>query len=217
MGQEARQLAQYAQSAGRLKRAVGIGALNAMSAWAMDAYGTPGGVLHVGLDALEAAAIRPDDRVALVGAFTPFIKRLKDRAAKLWVVDKNRAALKPNEQSWWRSPEQATEVLPQADVVIMTGATLVEGGIDDFLPLVAGARCVVLAGPTASVWPPTFFARGVHILAGIRIHASALMLQLVSEGGAGRSFERAAEKICVMQIALPATNISMNNAAYINV
>jgi hypothetical protein len=63
----------------------------------------------VGRDALEAVSVRAADRVVLVGAFTPFIKTLKDRVARLWIVDKNRAALKPAERSWWRSPEQAVD------------------------------------------------------------------------------------------------------------
>lgn len=105
-GQPARQLAQYALSAGRLKRAVGIATLNALATWLMEVHGTPGGTLHVGRDALEAASVQAEDRVVLVGAFTPFIKTLKDRVNRLWIVDKNRAALNPAEQSWWCSPEQ---------------------------------------------------------------------------------------------------------------
>jgi uncharacterized protein (DUF4213/DUF364 family) len=61
------------------------------------------------------------------------------------------------------------------------------------------ARTIVLAGPTASPWPPPFFARGVHILGGIRVRQGARLLRLVSEGGSGYFFTDAAEKICIVR------------------
>jgi uncharacterized protein len=181
-GQDAWRLAQYA-----------------LSALAMERHGVPGGRLVVGLDALAAAGVRPDDRVAMVGAFTPFIKALKGRVADLWVVDKHPAALKADEGDLWRAPEQASEVFTRASVVVLSGSTLVEGGLDTLLAAASKVRTVVLAGPTASPWPPTFFARGVHVLGGIRVRDTARMLQLVSEGGSGYFFEDAAEKICVVR------------------
>ncbi|MDP7370876.1 MAG: DUF364 domain-containing protein, partial [Nitrospinota bacterium] len=57
---------------------------------------------------------------------------------------------------------------------------------------------VVLAGPTASPWPPPFFARGVHLLGGIRVLDGERILQIVSEGGSGYFFEDGAEKICMV-------------------
>jgi hypothetical protein len=56
-----------------------------------------------------------------------------------------------------------------------------------------------LAGPTASPWPPTFFARGVHVLGGIRVLDGPRMLQIVSEGGSGYFFQREAEKVSVVR------------------
>ena len=198
-GQEAWTLARYALSPVPLRRAVGVAVLNALSALAMARHGTPGGQLLPGVDALAAAEVGPEDRVAMVGAFVPYIKALKGRVAGLWVVDKHREALKPDELPLWRPPEQAVEVLSQASVVILTGSALVEGGLDTLLDAVNRARRVILAGPTASPWPPTFFARGVHVLGGIRVLDGDKMLQIVSEGGSGYFFEAAAEKICVIR------------------
>ncbi|MBI3989116.1 MAG: DUF364 domain-containing protein [candidate division NC10 bacterium] len=198
-GQEAWTLAEYALSPVPLRRAVGIAVLNALSALAMTHHGVPGGRLLSGVDALEAAGVQPEDRVAMVGAFIPFIKALKDQVAGLWVVDKHREALKPDEVPLWRPPEQAAEILSQASVVVITGSALVEGGIDTLLTTASSARKVVLAGPTASPWPPPFFERGVHVLGGIRVLDGPRMLQLVSEGGSGYFFETVAEKICAIQ------------------
>jgi uncharacterized protein (DUF4213/DUF364 family) len=90
----------------------------------------------------------------------PFIKALKARVTDLWVVDKHREALPADEQSFWQPLADAPEVLGQADIVLITGSALVEGGLEALLAAASKARTVVLAGPTASPWPPAFFAGG---------------------------------------------------------
>lgn len=198
-GERAWTLAQYALSPIPLRRAVGVAVLNALSALAVERYGLPAGRLLSGVDALAAAGVQPQDRVAMVGAFVPFIKTLRDRVEQLWVVDKHQSALKPEELPLWRAPQHATAVLSRASVVIITGSALVEGGLDELLTAAGRARRVVLAGPTASLWSPPFFARGVHILGGIRVRDGAKLLQVVSEGGSGYLFQTVAEKVCVMR------------------
>ncbi len=66
--QEAWALAREALSPVVLRRAVGIAVLNALSARAMARSGVPGGRVLAGVDALEAAEVGPEDRVAMVGA-----------------------------------------------------------------------------------------------------------------------------------------------------
>lgn len=198
-GQDAWTLAKYALSPVPLRRAVGVAVLNALSAQAMAQHGIPGGQAVSGLDALTAAKAQPEDKVAMVGGFVPFIKALKGNVAQLWVIDKHPQALKPDEATFWRSPEQAIETIVQASVVIITGSALVEGGLDDLLQTAGSARAVILAGPTASPWPPPFFERGVHVLGGIRVLDQHKILQVVSEGGSGYFFETEAEKICLVR------------------
>jgi uncharacterized protein (DUF4213/DUF364 family) len=198
-GQDAWTLAKYALSPVPLRRAVGIAVLNALSAQAMAQHGIPGGQVVSGLDALAAAKVQPEDKVAMVGGFVPFIKALKGNVAQLWVIDKHPQALKPDEAAFWCSPEQAIETIVQASVVIITGSALVEGGLDDLLHAAGNARAVILAGPTASPWPPPFFKRGVRVLGGIRVLDQHKILQVVSEGGSGYFFETEAEKICLVR------------------
>ncbi|HXG18665.1 MAG TPA: DUF364 domain-containing protein [Methylomirabilota bacterium] len=198
-GQNSWVLAHYAVSPGPLRRAVGVAVLNALSALALERQPHMGGRIVPGLDALTAAEIRADDAVAMVGAFVPFMKKLKGQVASLRVIDKHREALKADEAAFWRPPELALPTLSEASVVIITGSALVEGGLDALLEAAHGARRVVLAGPTASPWPPPFFARGVHVLGGIRVMDGEKLLQLVSEGGSGYFFDTAAEKVCVIR------------------
>ncbi len=200
VGRNVWSLAEYARSPVALRRAVGVATLNALSALAL----TRREILHAhllhGVDALDAAEVRPEDRVVLVGAFVPFIKRLRDHVSALWVIDKHPEALKPDEKHLWCPPEKASEALKKASLVIMTGSTLVEGGTDDLLEAARGARRVVMAGPTASPWPPTFFAQGVDVLGGIRVTDGPKLLQIVSQGGSGYFFGQGAEKICFVRV-----------------
>jgi uncharacterized protein (DUF4213/DUF364 family) len=199
-GESAWNLAEYALSRIPLRRAVGVAVLNALSALAIARFGILGGRSIQGLDALAAAGVKPEDHVAMVGAFTPFSKALTGTVASLVVIDKHPHALRPDEVPLWQPPEEALPALARADVVLITGSALVEGGLDVLLEAAQGARCLVVAGPTASPWPPTFFARGVDVLAGVRIFDSAGALRMVSEGGSGYVlFSKVGEKVCVVR------------------
>ncbi|MDW8153645.1 MAG: DUF364 domain-containing protein [Armatimonadota bacterium] len=198
-GQDAWKLVAEVRSPVALRRAVGVATLNALSALAMDRFGVPGGVRIPGLDALEAAGVSGEDRVVLVGAFSPFIKSLKGTVSALWVIDRHPEALREEERVLWRPPEGAAEVLREATVVVITGSSLVEGGLDELLDSCRGARRVVLAGPTASPWPEPFFQRGVHILGGILVLDGPRLVRIVGEGGSGYFFQEAAEKVCLVR------------------
>jgi len=198
-GQSVWALTQYALTDVPLRRAVGVAVLNALSALAVERHGVPGGRILPRVDALTAAEVRAEDRVLMIGGFVPFIRALKGRVADLCIVDKHPEALKPDERDLWREPSRIPELAPAATGVIVTGSALIEGGLDGLLALTRGVRRFVLAGPTASPWPPPFFARGVHVLGGIRVRDPDKMLQVVSEGGSGYFFEDFSEKVCIVR------------------
>jgi uncharacterized protein (DUF4213/DUF364 family) len=202
IGMKAWEIAEYALAPSALRRSLGIATLNALSAAAVDRYGFPTGTFREGLDALSAAQIVPQDRVVMVGSFIPFIKALRGRAASLHVVDKHPDALKADERALWVSPERAREALAQASVVIISGSALVEGGIDDLLSASKAARVRVMAGPTTPLWPRPFFRRGVSVLGGIRVLNPTDLLMIVGQGGSGYLFEKAAEKVCVIESSI---------------
>jgi uncharacterized protein len=204
-GQDAWALAEYALSPVPLRRSVGIATLNALSTLTVERYGTPGGQMVRDLDALDAAEVSAQDTVAMVGAFVPFIKKLKGNVAALWIIDKHRDALNADEQAFWRPAEDAGRVLSAVNIVIISGSALVEGGIDELIDSARGARKRILAGPTTPLWPPPFFEAGIDVLAGVRILDGARMLTVVSEGGSGYYFfDQIAEKVCVLRQSEPA-------------
>jgi len=198
-GRDAWELALFATSTAPLRRSVGVATLNALSALAIERHGTPGGHVERGLDALDAAEIRPHDQVVMVGAFTPFVKKLKGNVASLRVIDNHPESLKPEEIGIWCSPYKTAEVLAGANVVIISGSALVEGDLDALLLAATNARRVVLAGPTASPWPSTFFESGIDVLGGLRVLDAPKIMQIVAEGGSGYFFGEAAEKVCIVR------------------
>lgn len=199
IGAGAWRAAEYALSPSALRRAVGVATLNALSAAAIGSHGLPEGIIRENLDALDAAGITPEDRVAMVGAFVPFIKRLKGRVAGLKVIDKHRDALKPDEQALRVAPERAGEAIGSASVLILSGSTLVEGGVEALLAASDSARVRVMAGPTTPLWPRPFFERGIAVLGGIRVFSGGDLLAIVGQGGSGYLFERAARKACLIE------------------
>jgi uncharacterized protein (DUF4213/DUF364 family) len=208
IGVTAWQAAEYALSPSALRRSVGIATLNALSAAAIERCGLPEGTLRENLDALDAAGIAPDDTVVMVGAFVPFIKRLKGQVAGLRVIDKHRDALKPDEQALRISPQGAAEALEDASVVILSGSTLVEGGIEELLQASQSARVRVMAGPTTPLWPQPFFRYGIAILGGIHVLDGKDLLNIVGQGGSGYLFERAANKTCLIDASVASTSRS---------
>ena len=198
-GKKAMELIKLANSANSMKRSVGIAVLNALSALQIKEQGIKEAHVMKGADALDVIEMRAGDKLVMVGAFVPFIKKLKGRSIELCVIDKHPQALKEDERHLWRSPASIAAIMPQADIVIITGSSMVEGGLDELLSACTKAREIILAGPTASMWPEPFFKRGVTVMAGISIDGPDKLLQVVSEGGSGYFFTGFARKIAVIR------------------
>lgn len=189
----------YAGSDNSLQRAVGVAVINALSARLLERRPPAGAKVLPGVDALDAIKLQPDDRVVMVGAFTPFIHKLRPAVKELLIIDRHPGALKASEMPMWRAPERAEEALSQATVAVITGSAMVEGGIEELLAFCPQAREVILAGPTASMWPEPLFRRGVTALGGISVLDADRLLQVVSEGGSGYFFSGPARKMAIVK------------------
>ena len=200
VGRPAWELAEYSRSAGPLKRALGVATLNALSSLGLELQGLRRGRVLMDVDPVDIMGIGPDHTVVLIGAFTPYIRRFKENVERLYIVEKNPRALKEDELKFWKPAEEADEALKEADVVLMSGSVLVEGGIDELLESAKGSR-VAIVGPTTPPWPGPFFDAGVYALGGIKVLDGERMLRLVGEGGSGYIFERdgAARKVCFLR------------------
>ncbi len=85
----------------------------------------PGGRVRAGASTRSTPICSaPDDLTVIVGAFVPFLRELKKRGQRFLVLEKDPATLKESEMPFFRPAETAPEVIPQADVLLITGSTL---------------------------------------------------------------------------------------------
>ncbi|MBC7264183.1 MAG: DUF364 domain-containing protein [Chloroflexi bacterium] len=112
-------------------------------------------------------------QVAIVGHF-PFTPRIRDWARQLWVLE-----LKPRGDEL--PAEQAPAVLPQADVVAITGTSLINHTFDKLMALCRPDAFVVVLGASTPL-SPLLFEYGVHAIAGTVVMDNQAVLRCVSQG-----------------------------------
>jgi uncharacterized protein (DUF4213/DUF364 family) len=111
--------------------------------------------------------------VALVGHF-PFIPRLRPQVGALFVLERN-----PYEGD---VPETAApEILPRADVVAITGLTLINHTLEDLLKLCPAHAFVLVLGSSTPL-SPILFEHGIHSLCGSVVTAVEPVLKAVQQG-----------------------------------
>lgn len=187
-GRPASEVMQDALSGDGLARAVGIATLNALADLCWQRRPHPEIVLSPGSDAFDATELHERDRVVLVGAFIPFLKELKRRHLPYLVLERSPAMLKSEEMPFYRPAELAPQVVPEADVLLITGSTLLTDTLEDLLALARPDARVTVLGPTVGLLPDAFLARGADILGSVRITRPDDFLDLLAEGGSAPHF-----------------------------
>jgi uncharacterized protein (DUF4213/DUF364 family) len=208
-GRPAAEVMQDAARGDGLARPIGIATLNALADLCWRRRPHPGFELLLGADAFDASEIAAGERVVLVGAFIPFLKELKRRGQPYLVLEQNPAALKPEEMPFYRAAERAPEIVPTADVLLVTGSTLLTDTLEDLLALARPAARVTVVGPTVGMLPDAFLARGADILGSVRITRPDEFLDLLAEGGSAPHFlGHSAEKVVLALKAVAAAKVA---------
>ncbi len=169
----ARELAAYALSPRSLEASIGVAALNALLA-----YDEPPSMELNAADWLEEHG--RGRRVALVGHF-PFIARLRQSAQQLWVIEQ-----RPVEGEV--PAEHAPQVLAQADVVAITGMTLVNHTLDALLRAIRTDANVMLLGPSTPL-TPRLFDYGIEVLSGAQVVDVNAARRGIAEGAGLRQLD----------------------------
>jgi uncharacterized protein len=205
-GRPVRDILKETTAASGIRRAIGIAALNALAEMCWVQRPSHDVELQTCVDAYDAADIQPEQHVVVVGAFVPFLKSLKRAKQHFTVLELDAATLKPDELPYFRPADQADQVLPSADVVLLTGTTLVNDTLEHLLALCRPTARVVVVGPTVGLLPDALLRRGVDVLGGIRINAPDAFLDVLAEGGSGyHFFGRSAEKVVLIRRAMQVT------------
>jgi uncharacterized protein (DUF4213/DUF364 family) len=119
-------------------------------------------------------------RVAIVGHF-PFVPRLRKVAKELWVIEKN-----PQEGDVTEA--EAENLIPQADVVGITGTAFTNHTIERLLELCNPKAYVVILGGTAPL-SPVLFDYGIDAISGTKVIEPETVLRCVSQGATFRQLK----------------------------
>ncbi|MDR2422762.1 MAG: DUF364 domain-containing protein [Deltaproteobacteria bacterium] len=181
-----------------LKKALAIAVLNALSATHWRSGANLGYEILVGRDAFDEAAIPKNGLTVVIGALIPMLKRLISEGADFKVLERDPRALKPRELEHFLPADQAPKVVPQADLIVATGVTILNDTLPELLSLAKPTAEVIVSGPTASLLPDALFKRGVDALGGVLATDPDVLLNLVSEAGSGYHFYgKCAERVVI--------------------
>jgi uncharacterized protein len=179
-----------------LRRILAIAVLSALCQAARKVVPPVDYAVRRGVDALDAVDVPRDAHVVIVGAFVPVIKAMKARGQSFRILEKDPATLKADEMPFYAPAERAPVEVPKADVLFITGTTLINDTLEAIVAAAKPGATTVVVGPTASVSPEPFFRRGVSLVGGVDVTDPDLLLDLLTEGGSGyHFFGKAAERI----------------------
>jgi uncharacterized protein (DUF4213/DUF364 family) len=143
-------------------------------------------------DVLDRLALRPDDRVGMVGHFGPLVEPILGKARSLTVferVDRPTSLIRP--------PEDAEEELPHCEVALITATSIINHTVDGLLHAARGCREVVLLGASTPLLPEVFAAGEVTLLSGVVVRDPPEVLRVVSEARGMRQFGPHVRKVTV--------------------
>jgi uncharacterized protein (DUF4213/DUF364 family) len=169
----ARELAEYARSDDLLEASIGVAALNSL----LDVKEEEAAEINAFNVLVEEGRGRS---VALVGHF-PFIPKLHPLVRQLWVLEQH-----PSGDEY---PSEATaDLIPRADVIALTGSSLINHTLDGLLASCRPGAVVMILGPSTPL-SPLLFSHGVTILSGSRVFDESAVLRTVSQGATFQQVE----------------------------
>ena len=170
---EALKVAQMAYSSSLLEAAIGMATINSLLE--VDEGRC------VSLNARDLLAEKgKGKKVALIGHF-PFIPELRRVSKELWVIEQH-----PREGDF--AEGEAESLVPQADVVGITGTAFTNHTIERLLNLCRPEAYVVILGGTAPL-SPVLFDYGVDAISGTKVVNPEIVLRCVSQGATFRQIK----------------------------
>jgi uncharacterized protein (DUF4213/DUF364 family) len=116
-------------------------------------------------------------KVAIIGHF-PFVPRLHTAADELWVIER-----RPQEGDF--AEAEAENLVPQAEVIGITGTAFTNHTIEHLLDLCNPGAYIVILGGTAPL-SPVLFDYGVSAVSGTLVTDAETVLSCVSQGATFR-------------------------------
>jgi uncharacterized protein (DUF4213/DUF364 family) len=164
-GKPALELVQYAKSDNLLEASIGMATINSL----IDVDETR----CTEANALDILISKGQGKnIAVVGHF-PWIPKVEAVAKKFWVLEQRPI---PGDLP----AEMAETILPQADVVAITGTSLINHTIEHLLKL-CQQSFIVMVGPTSPL-TPILFDWGIDVISGTLVSEPEKVIHYISEG-----------------------------------
>jgi len=177
-----------------------VATLNALSQLIVESGNGTEYEIIIERDGFDLLEIQSYETVSLIGAFGPYIRRLKEIGNPFFIIEKNSQTLRLDEMKYFKPESEMREALEKSRVIIMTGTAIVNHTIDHILSLLKNEIRVGIIGPTASIVPDAFFKRGVDVMAGVKILDPNLMIKILKQGGSAyHLLQRCSQKIAFMK------------------
>lgn len=116
----------------------------------------------------------------MVGKF-PKIDEIRSVAKELWVLESDQSLINPKEGIITESA--AEYVFPGSDILVITGSTLINKGLERYLNLAKNTDAyTIIMGPSTPM-SDVLFDYGADMLAGMEILDPAAILRKISQSG----------------------------------
>jgi len=203
-GRPALEIARLFASGDPVERALGLAAINAVT---QHVFRRAGYEPDLAADSLGSLALRPGDRVGMIGYFPPLVPRVRALGLPLTVLEL-RAELVKEEPGLTVTLDPRR--LADCNKIVSTSTVLLNDTLEDILGYCRHADELALIGPSASCFPDPLFARGVTSLGGYWVLDPDAFLRRAE---ALEPWGDAGKKSCVRRASYPGTQALLRKAA----
>jgi len=165
------ELAEYVRSWNLVEASIGVAAINSMI--------KPRGRKDVNAQDIIIEESN-NKKVTMVGKF-PKIHEIRSMARELWVLESDPTLLNPKEGI---ITETAAEyVFPGSDIIIITGSTLINKGLERYLNLAKQEDAYTIVMGPSTTMSDVLFDYGADMLAGVELLDPEAILRKISQSG----------------------------------
>ena len=181
-GRPAAELLELLPSSDPIEAAVGLACANALANRPAEEF--------VDGDVLEQLDLSSEDHVGMVGNFGPLVGPVRKKAGRLTIFEQI------EEPTGDMLPAaEAVRVLPECQIALITGTTIINHSVDELLSAAGNCRTVVVLGASTPLLPGVFAGTPVDMISGVVVTDAPAILQIVSEGGGMRFFKPYIRKV----------------------
>jgi len=172
-----------ASSASMLDRIISVAYINALSQYTLWVRKEAECMISKeGITGFLVRTLRKTDRVAVIGNMVPLVEALRGYVDNIYVFERN-----PTMRSAGVLPDSLEyEFLEKCNIVIVSGAALVNGTISPILRFSKSADIRVIVGPTAQMHPDVLL-RYFDVVASVVVKDIPEAMRRIRLGGGRRS------------------------------